>query len=127
MGNLLAGGPVVLVQIVLLVLVVALIVKKAIHLYGGSPPSNEDSDRGLHAILFWGVFCSVLGVYGQLAGIYRALGAIAAATDISPAIIAQGLAMSFLPTLFGLVVMMLAGLAWFVLLGRTRRHTANIA
>ena len=121
MRNPLAGGPVVLVQIVLLILVVVLIVRKAVQLYGGSAPAKEESERGLHAILFWGVFCSVMGVYGQLAGIYRALGAIAAATDISPAIIAQGLAVSFLPTLFGLVVMMLAGLAWFVLLARSRR------
>jgi hypothetical protein len=127
MGNLLAGGPVVLVQIVLLLLVIVLIVKKAIQLYGGSPPSTEDSQRGLHAILFWGVFCAVLGIYGQLAGIYQALGAIAAAAEISPAVIAGGLAVSFQPTLFGLLVLMLAGLAWFALLARSRNLTVEHA
>jgi len=118
--NLLAGGPVVLVQIVLLLVIAVLAVKKAVHLFGGSAPSGEEASRGLHAILFWGVFSCVLGIYGQLAGIYRALTIIMGATEISARVIAEGLAASFQPTLFGLVILMLAGLAWFVLLVRLR-------
>ncbi len=115
-----SGGPVMWLLIVLFIVIVVLIVRAALQLMqtrGGTPAVMPGS---VHAILFWGVFAGVLGIYGQLAGIYRALNIIITAPEISPPVIVEGLAISFHTTLFGLVILMGAGLAWFVLFSRFR-------
>jgi hypothetical protein len=120
-----SGGPAMVIQLLITLVIIVLIVRKSLQVYSPSPPATGDLDRGLHAILFWGVFTFVLGVYGQLAGIYSALGAIVAAADVSPGIIAEGMAISFRPTLFGLVVMMLSAVVWLLLNDRRRKLTAD--
>ena len=79
---------------------------------------------GLDAILFWGVISSVLGVLGQITGIYNALNAIIGATEINPRIIYMGFAESFTTTLYGLWTLLLSAIIWFVLFMRYRRITA---
>ncbi len=114
------GGPLMYVLVVLAIVLIVLTARKAMQLYGKSESDGNDLERGLHAILFWGAFSAVLGVYAQLSGIYRALMQIIAAADISPPIIAEGMAISFHTTLFGLSVFLLSGLAWFILYRRYR-------
>jgi biopolymer transport protein ExbB/TolQ len=113
------GGPLMWVLIVIAIALVVLIVKKALQLFG-KEATGGDLERGLHAILFWGAFSAVLGVYAQLSGIYRALRSIIQAPEISAPVIAEGMAISFHTTLFGLSVFLIAGLAWFVLYRRCR-------
>ncbi len=114
-----SGGPVMWLLIVLLVVIVVLAVRAVLGLREGAEAIAARTGS-VHAILFWGVFAGVLGVYGQLAGIYRALIFIVNAPEISPPIIAEGIAVSFRTTLFGLLLMMSAGLVWFVLFNRCR-------
>jgi hypothetical protein len=64
------------------------------------------------AVLFWGVASAVLGFLGQCEGAYLALSAILAAQEISPAVVAQGFVISFLPTLFGLGILAFAFVVW---------------
>ena len=120
------GGPLMWVLVVIALALIFLIVRKAIQLYGKSGVT-DDLERGLHAILFWGAFSAVLGVYAQLSGIYRALREIIAATDISAPVIAEGMTISFHTTLFGLSVFLLAGLAWFILYRRYRDLSTGAA
>ena len=114
------GGPLMYVLVVLAIVLIVLTARKAMQLYGKAESDSNDLERGLHAILFWGAFSAVLGVYAQISGIYRALMQIIAAADISPPIIAEGMAISFHTTLFGLSVFLLSGLAWFILYRRYR-------
>ena len=114
------GGPGMYLLVLIAFALIVLVARKGFELFGGRELSKVQMERGLHAILFWGAFCAVLGVYSQLAGIYRALNAIIHASEISPSVIAEGLAISFHTTLFGLIVFMLAGVAWFVLQNRYR-------
>ena len=79
----------------------------------------------LHSILFWGGICAVLGLLGQATGLYNALRAIGAATEISPNIVMQGLAESFTTTLFGIQVFVASAIAWFALSARYRRRVAD--
>ncbi len=83
---------------------------------------GQDTDTGIHSILFWGAFSALLGIYGQISGIYNALGAIIAATEVSPKIILMGLSESFTSTLFGMFNLVLASLAWFFILRAERRR-----
>ncbi len=114
------GGPGMYILVLIAIALVVLIVKKGIELFGGRELTKIQMDRGLHAILFWGAFSAVLGVYSQLAGIYTALNVIMRAAEISPSVTAQGLAISFHTTLFGLIIFMLAGVTWFILQSRYR-------
>lgn len=75
----------------------------------------------LNPILFWGAVAAVMGFLGQYLGMYHGLRAIAKASALSPQVIAQGLAESFTTTLFGLVVFLVAALAWFGLGALARR------
>jgi biopolymer transport protein ExbB/TolQ len=120
------GGPLMWVLVVIAVALVVLIVKKALQLFGNEV-SGADLEKGLHAILFWGAFSAVLGVYAQLSGIYRALRTIIDAPEISPPVIAEGMTISFHTTLFGLSVFLIAGLAWFILYRRYRALSTGSA
>ena len=111
------GWPLLAMAIAILVLTI----KKAVDLYGGGDRSRARLERGLHAILFWGVMSAVTGVLGQISGIYKALQVIIRAEAISPRVIAMGLAESFTSTLFGLTVLVAAALLWFILYTRYRR------
>ncbi|MCP4574655.1 MAG: MotA/TolQ/ExbB proton channel family protein [bacterium] len=74
-----------------------------------------DGSGAIFAILFWGFVAAVLGFLGQCAGLYNALTVIATATAINPSIVSQGFAQSFTTTLWGSGLLLVAGLAWFVL------------
>jgi biopolymer transport protein ExbB/TolQ len=107
--------------IILFVVVVVLAVKKATDLFGGRELSPAQMENGLHAILFWGGVSAVLGVLGQVSGIYNALSVIARATEISPQITAMGFAESFTTTIFGLTILIVSAILWFVLYTRYRK------
>ncbi len=84
------GYPLVILSIV----VVALAVKKAVDLFGRRDLTPVQMENGLQAILFWGAVTAVLGVLGQITGIYNALSVIAYAREISPQVTAMGFAES---------------------------------
>jgi biopolymer transport protein ExbB/TolQ len=75
----------------------------------------------INALLFWGAFGAVVGFLGQASGIYSALRAISAASEISPPIVMEGFAISFLTTIMGLVIFLGSGLAWMGLRGMYNR------
>ena len=114
-------GPFKWPLLILTVTIAVLIIKKSIDLFTSKERTRDQMERGLHAILFWGAFSAVMGVYGQLSGIYRALQIIAGASDISPSVILEGFTISFTTTMYGLVLFMVAGLSWFILLSRYRK------
>ena len=117
-------GPFGYLMIIISVVIAALAIKKAIDLFGGRDRAAADLERGLHAILFWGVVEAVLGVLGQISGIYNALNAIYRAKEIDPRIIYMGFAESFTTTLYGLGALLLSAIVWFALFMRYKRLTA---
>lgn len=60
-----------------------------------------------------GLFGLVVGVFGQLIGLYEAFNAIEEMGDISPGLIAGGLKVSMITTLYGFVIFLLCYLLWF--------------
>ncbi|MBI9052677.1 MAG: MotA/TolQ/ExbB proton channel family protein [Bacteroidales bacterium] len=65
-------------------------------------------------ILFLGSFAFLLGLFAQILGLYGALISIQAAGDISPALMAGGLRISFLAPLYGFGIFLISGIVWFV-------------
>jgi biopolymer transport protein ExbB/TolQ len=57
----------------------------------------------------------ITGILGQLIGLMTAFSAIEKASDISPAIVAGGLKVSMITTLYGIFIYMLSILIWFLL------------
>ncbi len=117
-------GPFGILMIIISIVIAALAIKKGIDLFGGRDRAAADLERGLHAILFWGIISSVLGVLGQISGIYNALNAIYRAKEIDPRIIYMGFAESFTTTLYGLWTLLLSAIVWFALFMRYKRLTA---
>lgn len=66
----------------------------------------------LNAILFWGGVAALLGFLAQFQGSFQALSQILQATEISPAVVAEGFSISFVPTLFGLAILAFSLAAW---------------
>ncbi len=118
-------GPFAIPMIIITLAIAILTVIKVIDLWGKKGLSPQKLERGLHAILFWGVVSAVFGFLGQISGIYRALNVIISATEISPNVVAQGFAESFTTTIFGLEILLVSAIIWFVLFGRYRKLTAS--
>lgn len=101
--------------------ILVLSVKKVIDLYFRKDLTAGEMARGLHAILFWGSITAVVGLLGQLSGMYKSMQVISRAAAISPALIAAGFGESLTTTIFGLQVLIGAGIIWFILLNRYNR------
>jgi hypothetical protein len=71
-----------------------------------------------------GIFAIIWGIFGQSIGLFSALQAIEAAADISPAMIYGGLKVSFIPTLYGTFIFLLAWLITFLLNNWSRTKSA---
>jgi hypothetical protein len=83
---------------------------------------KELPGTGHHAILFWGAISAVLGILGQCTGLYNAMGAIMKARELSPSIMAQGYRESLGTTLWGLNLLFVSGLVWFILQTAAQRR-----
>lgn len=114
------GMPLILISIVNIVLFIVS-VRRLVNARRETAPRTVN---GIHAILFWGAASAVLGFLGQHSGLYNALTAIGRAREISPPIVAQGIAESFTTTIFGLTILVLSAFAWFGLLAWYRKIAA---
>lgn len=120
---LLIMGPVAWPLLIIALANVGLIVWRASQLTGSSPKPGPAVEAGINAILFWGVIALLLGYLGQYSGMYRSLTVAARAGVISPGAVALGVAESITTTIFGLMILVVSSIAWFVLRGRCRKLT----
>jgi CubicO group peptidase (beta-lactamase class C family) len=75
------------------------------------------------AILFWGFVAAALGFLGQCAALYKITSIVVSAPALSPELLAEGFGGSFVPTLWGVGLLLVAGLAWLALFGVGRVGT----
>lgn len=61
-----------------------------------------------------GIFGLVVGILGQLIGLVQAFDAIERAVDVSPALLAHGLKISMITTLYGMIIFLIA---WLLYIG----------
>jgi CubicO group peptidase (beta-lactamase class C family) len=90
--------------------------------------AGAEVNEGRAAILFWGFVAAVLGFLGQCAALYQIMTMVVDAEAINPELMAEGFAASFATTLWGVGLLLVAGIAWLSLqwLGRARRSIAAL-
>lgn len=62
-----------------------------------------------------GLFALIVGIFGQLIGLYQMFVAIQQLGTVSPAILAGGLKVSSITTLYGIFIFMVSYVIWFVM------------
>lgn len=120
-----AGGPYMHLLALLAIVVLVLSVKKAVELSGEGARDRERAVRGVDAILFWGGISAVVGLLGQFSGAYLSLMIIRSAPMVDPYLVAEGIAVSLLSTIFGMAILAVAALAWFALRSRLDRLASS--
>lgn len=68
-----------------------------------------------HAVLVWGLLNALLGVLGTVLGLAVAARSVAHAGRIDPTLLGGGLQIALSPSIFGLLLLTLAVVAWLVL------------
>jgi biopolymer transport protein ExbB/TolQ len=102
-----------------------LVIRVAMRITRGRPEDAPGTVHAINAILFWSALGALLGFLGQHSGLYKAMSVIARAPEISPRMVARGFAESLTTTIFGLAVLALSALAWFVLHAWLRRSAVG--
>jgi hypothetical protein len=110
-GGWIATGPMTILAAVNVILVV----RYAWSVVSDSGEVTSHGLFGVNSILHIGVFCLFLGLLAQAVGLYQALSAIEAASDISPAIIWGGLKVSLIAPIYGAMIFGVSAIAWFFL------------
>ena len=64
---------------------------------------------------FFGMLALVTGIFGQMIGLYEAMKHISQIGEVSQAVLAGGLRVSSITSLYGFIVFILAHLIWFLL------------
>lgn len=73
--------------------------------------TNDENQTNL--IKSVGLFALVFGLLGQFIGLYDALEAISIAGDIPPALLAGGIRVSSITSIYGMIIFVISYLMWF--------------
>lgn len=74
---------------------------------------KEEAKKGdLDLIKSTGILALVTGVFAQLLGLFSAFNAIESAGSVSPTILAIGLKVSMITTLYGVLILLISHLVW---------------
>lgn len=120
------GGPLfmgILTIIFLIILIMA--VYRGTQIANASIAHETTFRYKLTTIKSVGVFALVVGIFGQLLGLYDAFSAIERMGSVSPALLAGGLKVSMITTLYGIFIFLVSYLIWMALSYMVKKsHTA---
>lgn len=114
-------GPMAFPLLIIAAANLVLIVRAVVQLSGSPRKPAVAIQPGIDAILFWGILAWPLGYFGQLSSLYRMLNVVARAGVSNQGPVALGLVGSITSTMFGLLILLVSAVAWFVLRGRCRK------
>ena len=109
------GGPFMFPLTLIALVLVPITIRLVWKLSSNTLSTGRRGEIALQALPFWGAVSILIGLLGQAAGLYRALGIVAARGVASPRAIYIGLRESLVTTIFGFTICVLALLAWGVL------------
>lgn len=110
------GGP--LFMGILTILLFVVVVLSAYFLYLIIRKEYKSLDLTIIKLQFiktMGIYALVTGILGQLIGLYSAFTHIEAAREISPVILAGGLKVSMITTIYGIIIFLISYLFWAAL------------
>jgi len=99
----------------LLVIILAISVYFFLRITSGKAAGQSNFVHKLTYVKSVGLFTMITGILGQLIGLLEAFKAIERVGDISPAMLAGGLKVSMITTLFGILIYLVSILIWFLL------------
>jgi hypothetical protein len=103
------GGPVFMgILTIILIALIATAVYSFIQTKKGSSGA-----KSISLVKEIGIFGLVVGIFGQFIGLLQAFDAMQRAVDISPALLAGGLKVSMITTLYGMTIFIIAWLLYF--------------
>ena len=110
------GGPLFMgmLTIVFLVILVIAVVNGA-PLFSNKSAVNDQQIKRLGLLKSLGLFAFVLGMLGQFLGLFQAFDIISSGMEISPAMMAQGVKVSMVTSIYGMIIFLVSYLLWFVL------------
>ena len=77
--------------------------------------AKEKTDKDLDLVKSMGLFAMITGILGQLIGLFSAFEAIQEMGSVSPAMLAGGLKVSMISTLYGMTIFLFAYILWLIL------------
>jgi len=113
-------GPFLWPMLAICVAIAVLTLLNAARLLSWRRPHVQRVDASLNAILFWGGVSAVIGYLGQWNGFYKGLVNMARHGLRSPNALWMGIAESLQTLIFGLGILLVAGVIWFALLSYRR-------
>lgn len=116
MSNLFAAGGVFMTPLTLLAIaIVVLLIKKSLDVYvRGELPAGKHR-AAVNLILQLGILTFFLGILSQAIGLMEAFQAIEQMGAVSPAMLAGGLKVSMIASVYGLIILIVAFIGWTVL------------
>jgi biopolymer transport protein ExbB/TolQ len=110
------GGPLFMgILTFLLVVLLAVSIYFFISISSGKAIDKENFKHQLGYVKSIGLFTMITGILGQLIGLLSAFKAIEEVGDISPAMLAGGLKVSMITTLYGVLIYLFSIAIWFLL------------
>lgn len=100
---------------IIFIIVLVLSVKMIYELYSSNNHDQTKLKRGISLILEVGRFGLIVGVFGQIIGLFGAFAAIEGIGSVSMAMLAGGLKVSSITTLYGFIILIVSYLFYFVL------------
>jgi hypothetical protein len=110
----------------LLLIICAIAVIVGIPIFTGKKAANEKTRHQLTYIKSMGLFAFIFGILGQAIGLYQAFIDIEKMESISPALLAAGLRVSSLTSIYGTIIFLISYLLWFGLEAGLNRQTARV-
>ena len=106
------------VPLATLTVVIVFLIGRALVRTAGVGKGDAAARAGVaNTILFWGFVSAVLGFLGQCDALYRMMSVVVGAQALSPQVLAEGFGGSFVPTLWGVGLLLVSGVAWLMLSG----------
>ncbi len=110
------GGPLFMgILTTLLVIMLATSGYFFVAISSGKAADKPNFSHKLTYVKSVGLFTMITGILGQLIGLLTAFQAIERAGDISPGMLAGGLKVSMITTLYGILIYLISILIWFLL------------
>lgn len=100
--------------------------KSGSRLFSSHVPLKAVPMASLYYVRFFGMLALVAGLLGQIIGLYEAMKHIAAQGGISQEVLAGGIRVSSITTLYGLLIFLLGHLIWFGLDFTFRKKTKSL-
>ena len=109
------GGPLFMgILTAILIIMIAWAVYHFLPVLTGIEINFSSTKSKLKHIKTIGTFALITGILGQLIGLYQAFGIVEKMGDVSQSLLAGGLKVSTIPTLYGIFIFILSLILWIV-------------